>query len=56
MVRPPAAAIRDLQVLGGLGDFPDKFRVRGPKLANNATKWIFPVLGAVLGETPAEQI
>ena len=57
MVRPPAAATRDLLVLGGLGDL-EKFcgSVWGPKLANNTKKWIFPVLGAVLGETPADQI
>ena len=50
MVQPPAAAIRDLLVLGGLGDL-EKFRgpVRGPKRGKNAKKWIFPVLGAVLG-------
>ena len=28
----------------------------GPKWAKNAENWIFPVLGAVLGETPTEQI
>ena len=57
MVQPPAAAIRDLLVLGGLGDL-EKFGgpVRGPKWVKNAKKWIFLVLGAVLGETPADQI
>ena len=57
MVRPPAAAIRDLLVLRGLRD-SEKFRgpVQGPKRAKNSKKWIFPVLGAVLGETPADQI
>ena len=53
MVRPPAAAIRNVLVLGRLGD-SEKFRgpVQGLKLANNAKKWIFPVLGTVLGELP----
>ena len=50
MVRRPAVPFHDLQVLRGLGDL-EKFRgpVQGPKLAKNAKKWIFPVLGAVLG-------
>ena len=36
----------------------EKFRgpIRGPKRARNAKKSIFPVLGAVLGEMPADQI
>ena len=57
MFRPSATAIRDLLVLGGLADF-EKFRVpvRGPKRAKNGKKWIFPVFGAVLGETLADQI
>ena len=55
MIRPPAAAIRDLLVFGCLGDL-EKFRspIRGPKQAENAQKWIFTALGAVLDETPAE--
>ena len=50
MVQPPAVALCDLLVLGGLGDL-EKFRspIQGPKLAKNAKKWIFPVLGAILG-------
>ena len=50
MVRPPAVAICDFLVLGGLGDL-QKFRgpVQGPKLAKNAKKLIFPVFGAALG-------
>ena len=57
MVRPPAAAIRHLLVLGGLGDFK-KFRGtgRGPNGSKTPKKWIFPVLGAVLDDTPADQI
>ena len=41
----------------GLGDL-EKFRdpVWGPERVKNAQKWIFPVSGAVLGETPSEQI
>ena len=55
MVRPPAAAICDLLVLGGLGDL-EKFlgTIRGPKRAKDTKKWIFLV--AVRGETPADQI
>ena len=47
----------DFLAFGGLGDW-EKFHgpVWGLKRAKNAKKWIFPVLGAVLGETPADQI
>ena len=56
MFRPPAAAIRDLLDLGGLGDL-EKLGgpIRGPKQAKNGKKWIFPVLGAVLGYMPPDQ-
>ena len=39
MVRPPVARIRDLRVLGGVGEL-EKFRgpIRGPKRAKNAQK------------------
>ena len=37
----------------GLGDF---VAARGPKRYKSAQKWIFLVLGAVLGETPANQL
>ena len=48
--------ILDLLVFGGLGDL-DKFRGRpGPQTGQKAKKWIFPVLGAILGETPADQV
>ena len=42
---------------GCLGDL-EKFRrpLRGPKRAKNGEKCIFPVLGAVLDETSADQI
>ena len=52
-----AAAIRDVLVFGCLGHL-EKFRgpVRGPKRVKNAKKWIFPDLGAVLDETPADQL
>ena len=41
----------------GLGDL-EKFRspVRSSKRAKNGKKWIFSVFGAVLGDTPADQI
>ena len=50
MVRPPAAAIRDLLVLGGLGDL-EKFRgpVRGPKQAEKRQKVDFAGLGGRSG-------
>ena len=50
MVRPPAAAIRDLLVLGDLGD-SEKFRhpIRGPKRAKNAEKVDFTGLGGRSG-------
>ena len=49
-------AIRGLLVFGGPGDL-EKFRGRpGPKTGQKTKKWIFLVLGAVLGETPAGQI
>ena len=49
--------IRDLLVFGRLGDL-QKFcgPVWGPKRDNNAKKWFLPVLGAILGETSADQI
>ena len=42
-----------LRVWGTQRNFP---AAQGPKRAKNARQWIFPVLGAVLGETPADQI
>ena len=57
MVWPPAG--RDSRFTGfrGSGDL-EKFRgpVRGLERAKNGKKWTLPVLGAVLGETPADQI
>ena len=57
MVQPPAAAIRDLLEFWGSGALRQILRMpgaqNGPKTPK---KWIFPVLGAVLGETPASQI
>ena len=40
--------------LGGLGDLEnlDLEARLGPKRARNAKKWIFPVLGDVLGNAP----
>ena len=56
MVWPPAAAIRDLLVLGGLGDLEKFFGpVLGLKRGKTAKKWIFPVWGAVLGLMPPDQ-
>ena len=56
-VWPPAVAIRDLLDLGGSGGLREISR---PPRARNGPKppkkWIFPVLGAVLGQTPADQI
>ena len=40
-----------LEVSGGLTEIS-----RGRKRAKNTQKWISPVVGAVLGETPADQI
>ena len=53
MVRPPAAAIRDLLVLRGLGDL-EKFRgpVRGQKRAKNSKKWIFGSWGPFWARRP----
>ena len=49
MVRPPAAAIRDLLAFGGLGDL-EKF------CGQRHQKVDFPGLGAVLGETSADKV
>ena len=57
LVRLLVAAIRDFLVFGFLGDLA-KFRrpVCGPDRPKTAQKSIFPVLGAVLRETPVDQI
>ena len=48
--------IRDLLVFAGVSGTWRNFAAAGAQNGPNAQKWIFPVLGAVPGETPADQI